>query len=168
MTTLDAEALSVLATTPMLVRSMIAGMPGSFLAPQGDNWGPRQVLEHLLDTEAIAFRSRIRRIVEEDDPRIQPIDPSARLVEGGYAGRELDDLLDWFEQARAESLRWLHSLSPDALERTGEHEVAGTISAAELVSYWATHDLIHLRQLTRALQDRFLPRIGNMHAFLED
>lgn len=167
---LDPEALAVLAATPRLMRTVVDSLPGEVFA-SGDysgGWKPRQVLEHLIDTEGIAFRQRIGRIVSEDKPAISPIDPPARLEEGDYAERSLDDLLSTFESLRAESLAWLQGFDGASLARTGEHEVAGTISAGELVSYWATHDLVHLRQLARALQDRFLPRIGNMAAFLED
>lgn len=126
------------------------------------------MLEHLIDVEGIAFRERIGRIVAEDDPFIRSIDPSARLDQGGYSAESLSDLLERFARQRAESVDWLKALSSGDLERTGTHDEAGTIGAGELVHYWACHDLLHLRQLVTALQDRMVPHIGNMHLFLED
>ena len=152
-----------------MVRSILESVPESALAPsERDAWGARQVLEHLIDVEGIAFRERIGRIVSEDDPFIRSIDAPARLEKGGYAARSLAGLLELFARQRAESVAWLQDLSSADLERTGTHDEAGTIGAGELVHYWACHDLLHLRQLITALQGRFLPHIGNMHLFLEE
>lgn len=131
-------------------------------------WGARQVLEHLIDVEGIAFRDRIGRILNEDRPFIRSIDPPARLQEGGYAERSLDDLLAHFASMREESVAWLGSIHPGHFQREGEHDVAGTIKAGQLIHYWAVHDLTHLRQMVTALQASLLPHIGNMHTFLED
>ena len=151
------------------MRSILTAVPESSLkGPSDDVWGARQVLEHLIDVEGIAFRDRIGRIVTEDDPYIRSIDPPGRLKEAGYDRLSLDELLDRFDALRRESAEWLRSMGPDDLERTGTHDEAGTIGAGQLVHYWACHDLLHLRQLFTALQDRMLPHIGNMHSFLED
>jgi hypothetical protein len=152
-----------------VVSSILGAVPPSSLeGPAEGEWGARQVLEHLIDVEGIAFRERIGRIVTEDDPFIRSIDPPARLEAGGYASLPLAELLDRFAEQRVESIEWLKSFSPEQLERTGTHDEAGTIGAGELIHYWACHDLLHLRQLFSALQARLLPHIGNMHAFLEN
>ena len=161
--------MSVIAGTPAVVRSILDAVPPSSLgSPAEGEWGARQVLEHLIDVEGIAFRERIGRIVSEDNPFIRSIDPPARLQDGGYAELPLEELLDRFAALRRESIEWLKALSPEQLERTGTHDEAGTIGAGELVHYWACHDLLHLRQLFSALQARMLPHIGNMHLFLEE
>jgi DinB family protein len=159
----------MVASTPAVVRSILDSIPEAALEPSEQGaWGARQVLEHLIDVEGIAFRERIGWIIAEDDPFIRSIDPSARLDQGGYAAESLGELLDRFAQQRAESVSWLRALSSGDLERTGTHDEAGTIGAGELVHYWACHDLVHLRQLVGALQERMLPHIGNMHLFLEE
>lgn len=164
-----AEALSVIAQTPAVVRGFFNGLSEETLAGSGsDRWGARQVLEHLIDVEGIAFRERIGRILNEDRPFIRSIDPPARLQEGGYAGRSLQDLLAELESLRAESTAWLRGIDPDDFEREGEHDAAGTIKAGQLIHYWAVHDLVHLRQMLTALQGKMVPHVGNMHRFLED
>ena len=80
------EAIALVAGTPAVVRSILAVGPRSGLGrARGTSWGARQVLEHLIDVEGIAFRERIGRIVTEEDPFIRSIDPPARLEAGGYA-----------------------------------------------------------------------------------
>jgi hypothetical protein len=152
-----------------VVRSILQAVPSTSLEPPADGeWGARAVLEHLIDVEGIAFRERIGRILNEDDPFIRSIDPPARLEEGGYVELPLDELIDRLARMRGEDVEWLRSLSLAQLERTGTHDEAGTIGASELVHYWACHDLLHLRQLFSALQARMLPHIGNTRLFLEE
>ena len=163
------EGLAIIARTPAVVQEVFTELSDSTLAAGSAGvWGARQVLEHLIDVEGIAFRERIGRILSEDRPFIRSIDPPARLQEGGYAERSVQDLLRQFSELRRESVAWLRSVDTAAFDREGEHDEAGTITAGQLIHYWAVHDLTHLRQLLAALQDRFLPHIGNMHLFLEE
>ena len=163
------ETIALLAATPALVRSCFSGLSDdSLMSSEPDVWGARQVLEHLIDAETIAFRERIGRILEEDRPLIRSIDPPARLEQGGYAARSLEELLAQFEALRAESTTWLRSIDEGDFGREGEHEDAGTIRVGELIHYWAAHDLTHLSQMTTALRETLLPYVGNMHRFLEE
>lgn len=163
------QAIAVVASTPAVVRSLLAGMPAAGLGRRGsDVWGARQVLEHLIDVEQVAFRDRIRRIVTEDRPLIRKIDPPGRLEQAGYAARSLDELLSELAALRQDSVSWLGSIDPARYSREGEHNVAGTIRAGELIHYWAVHDLLHLRQMIDAVQAGLLGQIGNMVCFLED
>ncbi|MGH2721261.1 MAG: DinB family protein [Actinomycetota bacterium] len=134
----------------------------------GGGWSPLAVVEHLLDVEDIAFVTRIRRIVEEDDPFIVSIDPSARLETSADPGRTVAELVDELARRRAGDAAWVRSLPPLRLDRTGTHDSAGTISARQLVHYWGTHDLVHLSQLLAALRANLEPHIGGMHVFLEE
>ncbi|HEY2667797.1 MAG TPA: DinB family protein [Actinomycetota bacterium] len=170
-------ALTVIGSTPAVLRGLVGGLDAAVLlaAPGSTNdpsWGPRQVAEHLLDAEDIGFMDRVRRLVAAGEggepPYIRSIDPSARLVAGGYAERTLEDLLDELEQRRAGDVAWLRSLPASALASIGEHDRAGTFAAGDLVHYWACHDLLHLRQIARALQDTLAPFTGNLAMFFED
>jgi hypothetical protein len=170
-------ALTVIGSTPAVLRGLVGGLDAAVLlaAPGSTNdpsWGPRQVAEHLLDAEDIGFMDRVRRVVAAGEggerPYIRSIDPSARLVAGGYAERTLEDLLDELEQRRAGDVAWLRSLPASALASIGEHDRAGTFAAGDLVHYWACHDLLHLRQIARALQDTLAPFTGNLVMFFED
>jgi hypothetical protein len=159
----------VIAVFPALMRSLLASMPASAIHDGSlETWGPIQVLGHLIDVESIGFRDRISLILAEDHPYIHSIDPTARLVEGGFESRSLTSLLDQFDQMRRESIEWLRSLDPAELERSGEHDEAGEIKGSEFLHYWACHDLLHLRQMLMALQKRLEPHIGNTKKFFED
>jgi hypothetical protein len=163
------QALQVIAGTPAVIRGMFEGLSEESLAGSATGiWGARQVLEHLIDAESIAFRDRIGRILDEDRPFIKSIDPPSRLQEGGYAERGLGDLLAEFEALREQSTLWLRTIDAADYGRAGEHDEAGTIRVGELIHYWAVHDLTHLSQVTAALRATLLPHVGNMYRFLEE
>jgi hypothetical protein len=163
------DALRIVEGTPAVLAGVLAAVPPSWWdAAPGGGWSPRTVVEHLLDVEDIAFVTRIRRIVEEDDPFITSIDPSARLEASADPGRPVKQLVDALARRRADDAAWVRSLPPLRLDRTGTHDTAGTISARQLVHYWGTHDLVHLSQLLAAVRACLEPHIGGMHVFLEE
>jgi hypothetical protein len=170
-------ALTVIGRTPAVLRGLVDALDAPVLEAGsrpdgGEGWGPRQVAEHLLDVEDIAFMDRVRRLVDGavsgERPYIRSIDPPARLVEGGYAFRTLEDLLVELERRRAGDVAWLRSLPVEALDSQGEHDRAGIFAARDLIHYWACHDLLHLRQIARGLQDALAPFAGNLTTFFEE
>ncbi|MGH2688063.1 MAG: DinB family protein, partial [Actinomycetota bacterium] len=162
------DALGIVEGTPGVLAGLLAAVPGHWWeAGAGDAWSARTVVEHLLDVEEIAFVTRIRRIVEEDDPFITSIDPSARLEASRDPRRPVPELVDELARRRADDAAWVRSLAPGRLDRTGTHDTAGTISGRQLVHYWATHDLVHLAQLLTAVRSSLEPHIGTMGVFLE-
>jgi hypothetical protein len=162
------DALRIVESTPDVVAAVLAALPAGWReAAPADAWSPRDVVEHLLDVEEIAFVTRIRRIVEEDDPLIRSIDPSGRLAASGLAERALPGIVEELRRRRAGDVAWVRTLTAEQLDRTGTHDVAGTISARQLVHYWGTHDLVHLAQLLGAVRSNLEPHIGTMRVFLE-
>lgn len=164
--TIAPEALATLRTMPHLLRRLLGAMPETTLTranPEG--WSIKDVVAHLHDTEQIAFVMRIRRMLDQETPFIQSIDPPARLLAGGYAARTLPDLLDDLEAQRAEHVTWLLTLTPAQLARGGTHDVAGTIHVCDVIHQWAYHDLAHIRQIMEMLQAALVPYMGATRAF---
>lgn len=99
---------------------LLSGLPATLLkAPNDEGWSLKDIVAHLHDVEGVAFVERIDRLLREERPLIRSIDPPARLVAGGYAARELGDLLYDLERQRAEHVAWLAALSPAELVRRG-------------------------------------------------
>jgi hypothetical protein len=136
-------------------------------APNPEGWSLKDIVAHVLDAEGIAFVERINRMLHEERPYIRSIDPPARLIEGGYAARDLDDLLNALDGQRAEHAAWLGSLSQVELARTGEHDTVGEIRVADIAHQWAAHDMAHLRQMALMLQTYFAPRMGATRGFYD-
>lgn len=165
---IEPQAMTILASTPRVLEGMLSdALPSAVdLATDGE-WSARQALAHLVDTEQGVLVERVRRMVEEDRPFIRSIDAPARLVDGGYAARDIASLLREFRELRARHVPWLRSLSESQLSRAGDHDEAGEITASDVTHQWAYHDLMHVRQIAAALQAPLVVRMGNTRRFYD-
>ena len=165
---INPAALAILRSTPATLRSLVAGVPDeTLLAPIDDGWSVRDVIAHLVDTNSGVIVARMRRIVQEDNPYIHSIDAPGRLDEGGYRQRSVASLLDELTRAREEELAWVLAQPLEALERLGQHDEAGPISAMDQVHQWAWHDLDHFKQALEILKQPLPPRMGNTRKFYD-
>ena len=145
-------AIAILGSTPRTLRALLEDAPAPLVtAPLDDGWSVRDVLAHLCVIEGPAFRERIELLISADGAAVPNVDEDAILEASGLRGRGVVELLDCFEAARASSLQWLAAQEPDDLARSGVHELAGPISAAEVVNHIAFHDALHLGQIARML-----------------
>jgi hypothetical protein len=168
MTAIDAAAPKLIAGTPRVLRALLLGLPHELLeAPNDEGWSLKDIVAHLLDVEGIAFTERIKRMLYEARPFISSIDPPARLVEGSYAARGLDELLDDLERQRTEHVAWLATLTPEDHARAGEHDTVGEIRVVDIVHQWAAHDMAHLRQVALMIQQHLAPLMGATRGFYD-
>jgi len=165
---IDPAAIDVISRTPAVLRALLAGLaPDLLYRPNDEGWSLKDIVAHLHDVEGIAFVERISRMLDEDRPFIQSIDPPARLVAGGYGSRELSALLDELAQQRKQHVDWLRSLNSDELARIGVHDRVGEISVINIAHQWAAHDMAHLRQVSLMIQAYFAPMMGATRAFYD-
>lgn len=160
------DALVILRRTPAALSLLLEGISAVTLRrtnPEG--WSVKDIVAHLVDTEVIAFRERVQRMLDEDVPLIEPIDPAARLAEGDLVRRTLADLLAALTTTRAGHVEWLTALTQEELSRPGRHTEVGAITPATLIHQWAYHDLAHLRQILEMLQTPLTPGMANMRGF---
>ena len=107
---------------------LLVGLRSDLLdRPNDQGWSLKDIVAHLHDMEDVA---RVQRMLNEERPFIQSINPPARLLEGGYASRQLPELLDELEQQRSAHVAWLHQLGAEDLARSGEHDEAGAHAPA--------------------------------------
>lgn len=153
----------VLATTPGVLRGLIAAAPARALEfrETPDAWTPRQVLCHVTDGEVTDWMPRLELILSAGETRpFAPFDREAGFLV--YEGWSADDLLAEFERLRTENLSRLDGfrLGATDLARLGRHPEFGTVTLAQLVACWATHDLAHIAQIARALVRFVGPHVG--------
>jgi len=164
----DPTATALIRSTPGVLRAMFAGVPEEvLLAPNPEGWSLKDIVAHLHDARGIAFRDRIQRLLDEDHPFVQSIDPPARLIAGGYPSRGLPELLAELEQQRSQDVEWLQSMSEQQLGRTGGHDKVGEISVSDIAHQWAAHDMAHMRQIAHMLQGYIAPLMGNTRGFYD-
>ena len=148
----------VLSTTAATFRSLVTGAPDpalDFVEAPGA-WTPLQVLCHVTDGEATDWMPRLDLILSPGESRIfTPFDREAGFRV--YAGWSTEQVLVEFARLRAANLARLGALDlrDSDLQRTGVHPELGVVTAAQLLTCWAMHDLAHIAQISRSLV-RFL------------
>jgi hypothetical protein len=106
------ELLKTLRATPMVLRALVDGVDDDRLRrrPAPGEWAIIEVVSHLADTEERAL-TRVRRMLAEDSPFLEPFDQEALAEQRGYLDLDLQG-----ELARLEELRRQHVAELVALE----------------------------------------------------
>ncbi|MEK7247567.1 MAG: DinB family protein [Chloroflexota bacterium] len=148
----EEAALAVLESTPNILRELLGWLPESIVAADLDRgWSPKRLLAHMVDVESPAFADRLHAIVEQDEPTLTSIDAMAQLDDMGWESMSIGALLGQLERARTDTCRWIVGLADAQLQRKARHDTAGELTASNLLHYWATHDIAHLRGVQRML-----------------
>src|SRR5215469_16890035 len=148
------ETVALLTCTPGVLNSLLRGLPEIWTkCDEGPgSWSPFDVVAHLIHAEHDNWIPRARTILDHGETRaFAPFDREGNFSESRC--KTLEQLLDEFSQARAESLRQLSAMDllPQDLQKKGRHPALGTVSLSELLATWAAHDLTHLHQISRVM-----------------
>jgi hypothetical protein len=149
----DDDPVAVMQTTldevPRLVAT--ASVEQMNRSPAPGEWSPRQVLNHLSDSDLV-FGTRIRMIVTQDRPTIVGYDQDAWTARFGSLDATPQDTIDRWQTLRRANLRLMQSLSPQEWDRVGLHSERGPESVRLNVQLLAGHDRMHLDQFRRGLR----------------
>ena len=161
--------VALLARTPDVLDSLLRDMPDAWTLGRegGGTWSPFDVVAHLIHAEREGWIPRARWILDHGES--QPFAPFNR--EGNFdesRRKTLEELLDEFAQARAESLQELSELNllPQEMEKKGNHPALGAVTLSQLLATWAAHDLTHLHQISRIMADQYREVVGPWSRFL--
>ena len=155
--------LPVLEQTPIIIEKIIwaASEEQMNWKPAMDRWSINEVLAHLAETEALAFRERIQKMLDQDNPLLEAYDQNAAYASGKYTGGKPRENLKKFCHERDRSLSWLRYVPATMVARTGRHAEYGHITIGQLMNEWAFHDLGHIRQIAELYRSRsFYPSMG--------
>lgn len=163
------EAVTVLERTPATFRALLAGLPEPWITcNEGpDTFSPYDNLGHVIHGERADWMPRARIILAQGAQRtFDPYDRFAQVRES--AGKTLGQLLDEFDELRAQNLVTLRSwnLSERELALRGEHPALGAVTLRQLLSTWVVHDLGHIAQTTRVMAKRYREEIGPWREYL--
>jgi len=161
------DVMAFLASTPDKLKREIVSMSSQEMKrrPAANKWSVQEVLAHLDDIEEIGMRARVAAMIEMENPILISFDQEKRAGEMKYSRKNPRKSLASFARQRQANVRWLKKLRPAQLKRKGRHQKVGELSAEELVTEWAFHDLGHIKQILEIKRDALYPRIGNMRAF---
>jgi hypothetical protein len=109
-------------------------------------WGPAEVVRHLIAVEAEVWRARLARVAAEDDPQWSWTEPG---LAPGFDDARLDQILAAFAAARATTTAIVRSLDEAGWARHGTHATYGRLDVEGLLRIAIDHDASHLSGLTR-------------------
>ena len=149
----DCPLCGSIVDVPVDMPGVMAEMPKlisrSFREPrshEGAGWTPHEVASHLADTEVVEGW-RIRQVLTEDEPMLQPFDQDVWAEKLHYGDRELATSLATFSANRQANLELLRFAGDAGLERKYRHPEFGHRPLRALIEHIADHDVAHLRQV---------------------
>lgn len=162
-------ATSLLSRMPGALDALLRDLPKSCTERNegGESMTPREVVAHLIDAEHTNWIPRAKTILEFGEARgLAAFDRYAYIRESKEKG--IAELLDEFADARRRSLDELGAMRLGAAElaKRGRHPTLGSVTMAELLAAWATHDLTHLHQISRVLAHQNRDTVGPFGRFL--
>jgi hypothetical protein len=113
---------------------------------EGDGWTPHEVAAHLADIE-VTLGWRIRKVLAEDRPELQPFDQDVWAGSLHYGHRDLATSLATYSANRQSNLELLRAGGDAGMERIFRHPEFGERPLRELIGHIADHDILHLRQI---------------------
>ena len=111
--------------------------------PAGE-WGPSEIVRHLVAVEREVWWIRLPALRDEDEPRWSWAEPG---LEPALEGATLDAILGRFAEARARSVAILDDFDEATWAKTGVHATYGRLDAAGLLRIATDHDDEHARSL---------------------
>jgi DinB superfamily len=146
------EIIKTLRATPVVLRALVEGIDDERLRrrPAPREWAIIEVVGHLADTEEQAL-ARVRRILAEEDPVLEPFDQEILAEERHYLDLDLNQELDHLEQLRRQHVAVLEALDAPGWERTGRHGQHGELSVGLYETHVAAEEVDHLAQIARLL-----------------
>lgn len=162
---LELPAIDLLASTPEILRQLMGGVSdeSAVARPDPNRWSIAEVLEHLAHVEGNMFRLRLDRIINEENPKVEPYDQNEWDAKGAYSGRDPEESFAHFEEQREACIETLQGLEAKAGRRGAVHPVAGPFTLEEMLNYWAAHDLSHIRQIAELVRTTsYICETGNL------
>ena len=144
------DPMELLGQTASSLADIVARQPAEILrgrAIQG-KWTPNEIIGHLTDSEWV-YGYRLRLILCEDQPAILGFRQDAWVASHHHNEREPSELVGIFRTLRVLNLSVWGRLSPQDLQRSGQHNERGPESLAVMLQLLAGHDLSHLHQIDR-------------------
>lgn len=129
--------------------------------PADGAWSILEIVMHLCDEEVDDFRTRIRLTLEDCSKTWPGIDPPQWAIDRKYNEADLQQAVDRFVRERHFSVEWLRSLGDVDWSKAYTHPKFGPIHAGDLLSAWAAHDALHLRQIAKRMHQLAKVHAGN-------
>jgi len=108
---------------------------------QPGEWGPAEVVRHLIAVEDEVWQSRLALVAAQDDPHWGWTEPG---LAPGFADTPLEAILAAFAAARAATVETIRALDDAGWARHGIHATYGVLDIEDLLRIAVGHDESHL------------------------
>lgn len=146
MTRRDFETLllTLESTTALLARAAASLSPAEArLRPAAGGFSFVENVWHLADLEREGYGTRIRRVLDEENPALLNFDGDRIARERCYQEKDVERGVALFARARKINLERLRRLSAAEWKRSGSQEGVGRITLADLPRMMSEHDRSH-------------------------
>ena len=150
----DRDPWSALAATPARLQSLVAGATARELTwtTSPERWSVTQIVAHLADAE-IVIAWRLRSVLASDGIAMQPFDQNEWATAFKYENADAAAAVTLCGVLRAANLALLRTVDPERLEYAGMHSERGRESIGQIMRMYTGHDLNHLAQIERLLDE---------------
>lgn len=146
------QLIDELGTLPQRVRVAVNGRSVAELTrrTRADTWSGFDVCKHLRDVTQV-YGMRFKWMILQDDPFLANYEEDGWVASHPDSAADIEQLIDEIAAYRAETVRLLRALQPEAWQRTGRHEALGTVTLEPYVRHQVEHEAQHIAQLRAAL-----------------
>lgn len=114
-------------------------------------WTVLEVVGHLRDFDGF-FHGRAQQMVAEENPQLPAYDHEKLALERNYNGQDLAYVYDELVQSRRRTIAFFEGLTDEQWECVGVHPERGYFTMTDAVIQVGMHDVDHLEQITRILE----------------
>ena len=149
-----AQTTDYLRQVPDLIDEAIQGLTDDELRhrPSPDEWSALEICCHLRDA-AQEEGVRVRRLVEEEGPTLEPYDQEAWARERNYQGDDIRRVRTALRAFWGGLAYLLEGLTDEQWERGGTHPEWGAVTVRSRAELEVEHAQAHLAQL-RGMRDQ--------------
>jgi hypothetical protein len=146
------EILKAMAAGPLILSRLVRGLDDASVRarPAIGEWAIIEVVAHLADTDERTL-ARMKLMLADDEPWLEPYDPAELAEERGYLGMDIVIELGRFESLRRAHVELLEGLDDEGWRRIGNHGEHGRITIQQMAAHTAGEDADHLAQIARLI-----------------
>ncbi len=119
--------------------------------PGADAAALKRLIGLMGTVERLAFLPVVRRILAEDEPRLDALDRQMDPEEQDHDHRELAELVTRFRHVRSQSVAVLDAVKDEQWARRAHLGEQGVVTLADVVELWLDQDDRAFDQLTASL-----------------